>query len=230
MDEIGHHVTRDRSVRLDHLRTDVNERDPLPVIKRLDLFVDGGNLAPASIGRFFSTRKDSHENDVRVWAAFLVFRDEQFDTVGDLRGAVLAAVVGANHENDNFWINPINLAVVETPQDVLHMVAFNAEIGGDSRITLVPHFFAGRLPAVHDRIALKNNVEMFSAEARHFALHVFGSIGAEGGNGGGVGDDGSDWLSVGFNCEDGNYRTDQRRANAEKKDLFHNIKILRLIR
>ena len=91
--------------------------------------IDSRNFEPASVGGFFAAREDGHENDMGVRTAFLVFRDRYFDAIGDFIGAILSAIVGADHQDDDFWVHPVNLSVVQPPEDVLNGVRAPAEVG-----------------------------------------------------------------------------------------------------
>jgi len=90
----------------------INISHPFSIIQRFDLFVDVATLRRPPSSGVWPRGENSHENDVCVRTFFLVFRDQAFDAFGNFIGAVPSAVVRADHQDDDFWINSVNLSFV----------------------------------------------------------------------------------------------------------------------
>jgi len=69
--------------------------------------------------------------------------------VGDVRG-----FVGADQQDDNFWFDPFQSAVLKSPEQVLDSITENSHVERlqGSKI-LVPSIGAGRFPALGNRVA-----------------------------------------------------------------------------
>ena len=171
MDEIRHGVGGDRSVRLYELWADVDITDTV-VGQRCNLSVDGGDFDASAIRRLLAAREDSHQDDVSVGAAPFVLFNQNLDALGNLIGAVLVGIVGANHQHDDFRIDAVDLTFAETPQDVLYLVSLNAEISRVGLVALVPNCCACPLPSVRDGIAVEDDIGMLVPIAVEFVLDI----------------------------------------------------------
>ena len=73
-------------------------------------------------------------------------------------------IVRPREDDDDFRVAPIELAVLEAPQDVLRLVAGPAEVGGASAEEILFPVceklgIVGRSPAPHDRVADEIDVD-----------------------------------------------------------------------
>ena len=83
------------------------------------------------------------------------FSDDHLDALGDFARRA-GAVVRADHQHGQLGRDAVDVAVVETPEDVFDAVAAEAQVHGVAfRIILAPDLLAAAFPAVGDRVADK---------------------------------------------------------------------------
>jgi hypothetical protein len=84
------------------------------------------------------------------------------DTVGDFLGGVIVAVgvVGADHQDRQLRRDPVEMAVLQPPENILGAVAAETHVDGIARgIVLVPKL-RHPFPAVGDRVADHEQIDM----------------------------------------------------------------------
>ena len=129
MQEVWHDLLGEGAIGLHELAADVEEEDVLAVIQLGNDVVHFLELDALGIGRgFFAAREDGEQQDFGLGLFFTDGFDDHGDALGDGLGAVLARVVGADHENDGLGLDAIEFAVGDAPQHVLGAVAANAEV------------------------------------------------------------------------------------------------------
>ena len=126
--EVGHDVAGDRAVVLEEALADVEILDRLAVVELGDLRVDRRQLV-ADRARLLAAGEDAQEEDLGLGELLAERLDDGGHAVGDRLGGVRAGVVGADHQDDDLGVDPLDLAVLEPPEDVLGPVAADPEVG-----------------------------------------------------------------------------------------------------
>ena len=71
-----------------------------------------------------------------------------------------AEIVGADHQHGQLGLDAVEFAVLQAPEDVLRLIAADAEVGGFERtVVLFPNLLAAAAPAVGDRVAEEQQVD-----------------------------------------------------------------------
>jgi hypothetical protein len=115
--------------------------------------------------------------------------DDGGDAVGDLLGAMAAGVVRADHEDGDLGGDAVEFAVLDAPEDVLGLIAADAEVGGlQGTEGFVPDFLAAAAaPAVGDGIAEEEDVNIAFLGDLDKAFVAFDpALVARAGGGGGI--------------------------------------------
>ena len=132
MEQVGHDFFGEGAVRFEEFRAEVEVVYGFPVVELGDDGVHGLVLvALRVICVTCSAREDAEEEDFGVLRALVDGADDVTDSVGDFFWGVLlgAAVVGADHENDDLGFDAVELTVLDAPEDVLGSVAADPEVG-----------------------------------------------------------------------------------------------------
>ena len=158
MQEIGHDSRRDGAVRIEEGLADVEIAHVLAVGERGDFLVD--RLDPVTRGTGLLTPwEHAQKQDLSLRQSAAQFRDDRLDPLRDLVGCIIGKVVGADHEHRHFGTDPVELAILDPPQDMLGAVASNAEIGGVARpVVALPDSVV--VPTLRDRVAQKEEINV----------------------------------------------------------------------
>ena len=157
MEEVWHDVLGERAVGLEEGGTDVHEGDGFAIGEGFEEIVDGGVVDAEFVGGFFAAWEDAEEEDLGVWEFGVELVEDGFDACGGVGGwffgFAVTGVIGADHEDDEFGFEAVEVAVVETPEDVFGAVAADAEVGGFVVGPCFPCGFACAVPALGDGVA-----------------------------------------------------------------------------
>ena len=133
MQLVRHDFLRERAIGGEELGADIEVVDLLAVVELSDEFIHGLILGATRVAGFTSpAREDSEEEDLGVRRALMDSRDDILDTGGDLFDRVLAdaAVIGADHEDDDLRLDAFEFTVLDAPEHMLGAVATDAEVSG----------------------------------------------------------------------------------------------------
>ena len=108
--------------------------------------------------RFLTAREDTQEQDLGLGQPLPDLFHDRGDTLGDLVGRARADVIRADHEHDDLRRDPLELTVLDSPEDVLGPVAADAEIGRFPR-SVEPLPDRVIVPTLGDRIAEEEQVD-----------------------------------------------------------------------
>ncbi len=157
VEEVGHDVFGESAVGLEEGGADVHEGDGFAVGEGLEEIVDGGVVDAEFVGGFFAAWEDAEEEDLGIGEFGVELVEDGFDAGGGVggwfSGFAVTGVVGADHEDDEFGFEAVEVAVVETPEDVFGAVAADAEVGGFVIGPCIPCGFACAIPALGDGVA-----------------------------------------------------------------------------
>ena len=124
--------------------------------------IDLSQLAPLGI-EVLGAREDGHQQDLgsRKFRAELVH--DGADAVHDLlRGVVFAVgIVGPDHHHGRLGLETREVAVVETPEDVLGAIATDAQVDGVALgVVLGPDLLALPFPTLRDGVADEDQLRL----------------------------------------------------------------------
>ena len=129
----------------------------LAVVEMGDLRVDGAELVPHRVG-LLAAGEDAQEQDLGLGQPLPQLLDDRRDALGDLLGRGRAGVVRADHQHDDLRLDAVELAVLDTPEDVLGPVAADAEVGRvPGPVEPLPDVII--IPPLRDRIAEEEQVD-----------------------------------------------------------------------
>ena len=126
--------------------------------------VNPGDFCTERIGGKFGARKDGEEKDVGIGKMLSIVGNEVLDTFRDLPGRISLNVIGADHQDDEFGIEAIDLAVLETPEGVFDPICANADIEGMAvGVIFFPDVEADAFPMISNGVAIEEEINA----ARH---------------------------------------------------------------
>lgn len=128
VEEVVHVVGADGAVGLEVFLVDVDVFDGLAG-EFGDELVDGGSFLAAGVG-FFADGEEADEEDFCLGLFGLDEVDDGFDACGGVFGVgvVLPEVVGADHDDEEFGLVAFEVAVGESPECVLGLVAADSHV------------------------------------------------------------------------------------------------------
>src|ERR1035437_739968 len=175
---VGEKVARQRAVRRDKFYTEVEKFDFAAVSELGNPGVHGFDLF-ADLIRFFAARKNAEQKNFALRLTELDLADQIGNARDDFRRGVarlavvlVAGVVRADEQDDDFGADVFEFAVFNPPENVLDAVPTDAEVRRVAwRVKLRPDFAAAvaPAPAVGDGIANEQKVNA--------ALFCLGNIG-----------------------------------------------------
>ncbi len=110
-----------------------------------------------------ASREHGQQQNLHVWKARLEFPKNHADSPSRVlrRILVMSRIIRTDHENGELRRQAIHFAVLEPPQDVFRAVAAKAHIDGlPGGIILRPELFARTFPAVRDRVANHEQIDI----------------------------------------------------------------------
>src|SRR6185437_7248006 len=162
MQKIRHDAGRHFAIRAEENMIDIQECDH-PVVAELgDAFVYLANRVDLlrRIGRAVA-RENGEQQDFGFRTFLAHDRDDLLHAFRDLVRRIGAAVVGADHQHDDFRINAVEFAVFNAPENVLGAIPADAEIGGVTRtVKLLPDVFSTTAPKIRDGIAHEEKIDV----------------------------------------------------------------------
>jgi putative membrane-bound dehydrogenase-like protein len=178
MQVVWHDFARDAAILVNEPVAEINPKDILPVREFMDDLIYLQNLS-ALVVDVLAAREDRTEENFRLRQPGAKLLDDHAHTLGNLFGGVVFAVgiVRADHEDGGFWTEAVDIAVVETPEDVLGAIAADAEIDGVIfGVILFPHFLARAFPALRDRVADKDDLRVFASFGGAFVQEIVANL------------------------------------------------------
>ena len=164
---VGHDDFGNRAVLVEEATRDIEVADVVAVIKssevgiyRADFLHVAFPVIGIAIGVYTWAAREGAEREHFGGGDFLVDEADDFlDTGADFSSRIAAAVVGADKEDDDFGGDAIELALRDTPDDVLGLVAANAEVGGLIGAVIVFPDMRGISPGCCDGVAEKEQAD-----------------------------------------------------------------------
>ena len=105
-----------------------------------------------------AARENGQEEDLGVGKLFVDASDDLALAGGDFFGAVVVGVIGANQEDDDFGSDAIEFTLVDSPDDVLGLIATDAKVGGLVWAEVMIPNVRGIGPACDDGVAEKKEI------------------------------------------------------------------------
>lgn len=162
MQQIGEHLPRERAVRFEELRVQVEEDDVRILVSEMlpRLRRDLGALPAHRIVRCRVPREDVQDDDLRLGMDLADRPHDRLDAAGCSQGAV---VVRADHHGEELRLVAVELAVLHAPEAVLGRIAAVAEVEDGIAVRQErPRLLAAAavaLPPVRDGVADHDDVE-----------------------------------------------------------------------
>ncbi len=181
MEEVRHDVLGDAAVGTDKILADAQEVHVGTLVEEGEHLVDLKDFAALRIDSL-AAWKNIEQKNLGLRQLGAEFVDDRRDAVDHLLGGVAAArVVRADHDNGDLGADVLDVAVVEPPQDVLCSIAADAEVHGVALgVILRPNLLASAFPAVRDRVADKDQIDVALSHAlveRLMSLHPAAAAG-----------------------------------------------------
>ena len=83
----------------------------------------------------------------------------------------MTPVVLADHDNRQFWVNPVNIPVIESPDHVLGAISADSKIEGiPGCVVVIPDGFSDPFIALHNGVPDVNQVNV---SLLRFGIHRF---------------------------------------------------------
>ncbi len=159
MQQVGHDLFCQRAIGLGKLRTDVEEEYHFVVGQLGNDLVRLRVELPGSVVGIGAARKYGQQQDLHLRQLGPQLLDNRFDSLGRSLRLCSRPIVRADHHYGQLRRDAIEVSVIEPPQDVLRLVAANAQIDRMPLfVVLFPHIFAAAFPALSDRVANKNKL------------------------------------------------------------------------
>ena len=105
-----------------------------------------------------AARENGQEKDLGRGDLFVDASDDLALAGGDLFGAVVVGVVGANQKDDDFGGEAFEFSLVDAPDDVLGLVATASKVGGLVWAEVMIPNVRGIGPACDDGVAEKEEI------------------------------------------------------------------------
>ena len=139
--------------------------DRFAIVELGDTLIDIDVELPKFVIGLLAAGEDAEEEDFCFGAALADEGDDFGDAFGCFLGVLptVAGIVGADHDDGELGVFLIlEVAVLETPDDVLGAVAGDAEVEGVFvGVVLFPDAFSGSFPALGDGVADEEDVVLF---------------------------------------------------------------------
>ena len=134
---------------------EVEESNPLAVVQLVQGLVDLEGLGALG-AEILAEGEYAEQQDFSLGQLLAELLDNRSHAFQSLPGRVLIAgdVVDADEDDGNFGFKAVEVAVVEAPEDVLGVIAADAQVEGVAGgVILRPNLFAIAFPALDDGVA-----------------------------------------------------------------------------
>ena len=162
MQVIGHQLARHGAVVVQKLVTEIGPKHRLVIGNATQRLIDLRQLAPLGT-EVLRSWKNGHQQNLGTgkFRAELV-HDSANPLHNLLRGVVFAVrIVGTDHHHGRLGLQTIEVAVVETPEDVLSAIAADAQIDGVAvGVVFGPSLLAFPFPSLGDGVANKDQLSL----------------------------------------------------------------------